>query len=135
MLPDMIDKPLFVLLPDFTQGWTRTVAHSLAGLVLFTIFTGWRLRKKAWPLVFAYGSHLVLDRMWTDGHILVWPLHGFFFEKFPYDHRELWWEKLTDPWVMGGEAIGFAVVLALFLRGRLWERERRRAFLATGFIA
>src|SRR5581483_2478159 len=107
ILPDIVDKSLWLFAPGFTNGWTRSVAHSLSGLVLFTALAALRMRRAAWPLVLAYASHLVLDRMWFDGHILVWPFGGYFvFPKYAYDHTELWWEKFTDAWTMGGEVLG-----------------------------
>src|SRR4051812_29338673 len=136
LLPDLIDKPIWLVLPMFANGWTRNVAHSVTGLVLFSIVVSWRLRERAWPLLLAYASHLVLDRMWLDGHILVWPFGGFFvFPKYTNDHMELWWAKFTDIWTMGGEVAGASIFTLLTVRGRLWEPERRREFRATGRVA
>jgi len=135
LLPDLVDKPLWLLAPGFTNGWTRNAAHSLTGLAVFTLFVAWTLREKAWPLILAYASHLVLDQMWLEGHILVWPLGGFIFPQFTRDHVELWWEKFSDLWTMGGEAVGGAILIGLTVRGRLWDPERRRSFRATGRLA
>lgn len=136
LLPDLIDKSLWLLVPWFSNGWTRNAAHSLTGLVVFSIVVSWRLRERAWPLLLAYASHLVLDRMWFDGHILTWPFSGFFlFPRYTNDHMELWWAKFTDYWTMGGEALGAAIFAAIAIRGRLWQPARRREFRATGRIA
>jgi hypothetical protein len=135
VLPDLIDKPLWLLAPWFANGWTRTAGHSLTAFVVFTLLVSVRLRARAWPYVLAYASHLLLDRIWWDGHI-TWPFGGFFvFPKYTYDHTEQWWAKFTDLWTMGGEALGGLVFLALALRGRFWERERWRAFRGTGRVA
>jgi hypothetical protein len=134
LLPDLIDKPIWLLWPGFANGWTRNAAHSATGFVVFaalvTAWLGWR----SWPYVLAYGSHLVLDRMWLDSLILEWPLGGFALPHFTLDHRELWWQKFTDVWTMGGEALGAALLVGLAVRGRLWKAESRRSFLATGRI-
>jgi hypothetical protein len=135
LLPDLIDKPLWLFVPAFANGWSRTAGHSLTAFVLFTLLVSVRLRARAWPFVFAYASHLVLDRIWLDGHI-TWPFDGyFFFPKYMYDHTEQWWAKLSDLWTMGGEAIGALIIVTLAVRGRLWDRERWLAFRSRGRIA
>jgi LexA-binding, inner membrane-associated putative hydrolase len=134
LLPDLIDKPIWLLLPGFANGWTRNVAHSVTGLAVFTILVTACLGRRAWPYVLAYASHLILDRMWFDSLILTWPLEGFFLPKYRLDHMELFWEKFTDLWTMGGEAVGGSIFLALAVRGRLWDPARRRSFWATGQI-
>jgi hypothetical protein len=131
LLPDLLDKPLALLAPGFAQGWTRLVGHSLSGLALFALVATLRIKWRAWPLVLAYGLHLVLDRMWQDGHILLWPFMGFALE--PH-HVEPWWQRISDSWTIGGEVSGFVLLSALAVRGRLWDRERRRAFLRTGCL-
>jgi hypothetical protein len=135
LLPDLVDKPLWLFLPEFANGWTRSIGHSVTGLVVFAVMTIWAGRHKAWPLVFAYASHLLLDRMWWDATILLWPFEGFFLPKFTLDHMELWWEKFSDPWTLGGEAMGAVLLLLLAVRGRLWDPGCRRAFKATGRLA
>jgi hypothetical protein len=136
LLPDILDKPIWLLMPWFANGWTRNVAHSLTGLLVFSLLVGWRLRARAWPLVFAYASHLVLDRAWFDVQNLVWPFGGFIiFPPFTKNHMELWWEKFTDLWTMGGEALGGLIFTALTVRFRLWDPERRREFRTTGRVA
>jgi hypothetical protein len=132
LLPDLIDKPLWAFVPIFANGWTRSAGHSLTGLAIFAAFAIWRLRERAWPLLLAYASHLILDRMWWDGHILVWPFEGFWLPEFTRDHMELWWEKMSEPWTLGGEVLGATTLIALTVRGRLWERARLAQFRATG---
>ncbi len=136
LLPDLIDKPLWLLAPWFSNGWTRTAAHSITGLVLFSVIVIWRLRERSWPLVLAYASHLVLDRAWLDMQNLLWPFGGFFlFPPFTKDHAELLWEKFGDLWTLGGEAAGGLVFVALVVRFRLWDPERRRELRTTGRVA
>jgi hypothetical protein len=135
LLPDLIDKPIWFLELGFANGWTRSAAHSVTGLGVFAVLALWALRERAWGPIFAYASHLFLDRMWWDATILLWPFEGFILPKFTRDHLELWWEKLTDPWTMGGEATGLILLAVLWVRGRMWDPERRRAFKATGRLA
>ena len=135
LLPDLVDKPIWFFLPGFANGWTRSAAHSVTGLGLFAILALWAQRERAWGPIFAYASHLLLDRMWWDATILFWPFEGFFLPKFPFDHVELWWQKLTDPWTMGGEAVGTLLLAVLAVRGRMWDPGCRRVFRATGRLA
>src|SRR2546423_1601860 len=82
LLPDLVDKPLWAIAPGFANGWTRLVALGLTGLTVFVVATLVALRGRvaeAWPLWLAYALHLCLDRMWEDGHILLWPFEGFWF--------------------------------------------------------
>jgi hypothetical protein len=135
MLPDLIDKPLALVAPSFANGWTRLVAHGLTGLAVFSIVAILLWREKAWAPILGWLLHLVLDRMWEDVHILFWPFAGFFFAQHPKSFMERWWEKFHDPWTICGEAVGLLALVTLSVRGRLWERRRRLAFLASGILA
>ncbi len=139
VLPDLVDKPIAFLVPWFAHGWTRNVSHGLTGLVVFTTLAALRLGRRdlgprLLPLVVAYALHLVLDRMWEDGHILLWPWDGPWFSPHPLTITERWWRKLFDGWTLSGEAIGFAACALLAVRGRLFERDARRRFLSTGLL-
>ncbi|MBI3722515.1 metal-dependent hydrolase [bacterium] len=134
LLPDLLDKPLDLLLPGFTNGWTRTIGHSLSASAVFSLVVFLWKRKKSWPWILAYGLHLALDRMWMrDTHTLFWPFQGFSFDVPWTDEQTL--RHLLDPWVGGGEIAGLLVLVALFVRGRLWNARAKRAFLATGVLA
>jgi len=80
LLPDIIDKPVGLLLFPDLLGNGRIFCHTLlfpaaiviAGIVLY--------RARGWThaLVLAYGStmHLVLDGMWRTPATLLWPFAG-----------------------------------------------------------
>ncbi len=78
LLPDLIDKPIF-LLSGHASLSGRDYAHSLLlNLVLIAgglVLTRYR---KSWLLVLSFSSfmHLVFDRMWTVPVTLLWPLLG-----------------------------------------------------------
>jgi len=134
LLPDLIDKPIRVLLPWFSNGWSRSVGHSLAGLAVFTAIVGLRSGWRAWPLVLAYAGHFLLDRMWEPRNVatLLWPLYGFFLPKHVPD--DLPFYLFEDQWEYWGEVVGLAMALALVARGRLWRIERAVALLKTGVL-
>src|SRR4051812_2362484 len=96
LLPHLVGKPLALLFPDFANGWTRLGAHSLAGLVVFTLIMTALLRARALPLVAAYVVHLLLDQMWSVDlrHVLLWPFLGFDFPSRSDTFGERMWAKL-----------------------------------------
>jgi inner membrane protein len=80
MLPDIIDKPLFLLLGNNTSSLSgRDYAHTLLfNLVLLA--GGFLLLKynKSWLLVISLSScmHLILDRIWEKPVTFLWPFRG-----------------------------------------------------------
>src|SRR5215471_20488801 len=45
LLPDLMDKPLRVLAPAFTQGNTRTVGHALTLILVCMVLVAFPLRR------------------------------------------------------------------------------------------
>jgi hypothetical protein len=133
LLPDLIDKPLEAIAPDFANGWSRTVGHSLLGFAVFALVVGLALRRRGWIAIVAYGSHLVLDRMWReqDRPILFWPFEGFSLPPHapPYVH---WWDRFQEPWQLGGELTGLAIMVGLAVHARLWREASWRRFASAG---
>ena len=132
MMPDIIDKPLtLILLPDVFEGVTRTIGHSLLfPLLLFVI---WRLvsgsrRNFLLPLAIGSAVHLVLDGMFTHPGTLLWPFMGWGF--VDGGHPDLF-SSLAIPWTLPwnvdwlefSEFLG-SIFIANTLFG-LW-RERRQ---------
>ncbi len=126
MLPDVIDKPLSLIL-----GNGRTYSHTslfLLALAVLGAVLFW-VRRQTWGFGLALGvfSHLLLDFMWRDPRTLLWPLAG---ASLPREQIETWamvagWLKaLTSSWVVGlpdllGLALLFWVGYLLFLRCQL----------------
>lgn len=83
LLPDLIDKPLGILLTG-TVGFGRIYAHTLLFAALFLIagLAAWRWNQKEWLLIPALGcgvlSHQLLDAMWLEPAAWCWPLLGPF---------------------------------------------------------
>ena len=115
LLPDLVDKPLGHLVLHWDAG--RLFAHTL----LFTLALGlaaWGAVRR-WPrtgallaaLAFGAGAHLVLDRMWLEPAVLLWPFLG----AMPHGH----WDParylttpVTSPWVLAMEGVGLVVLVA-----------------------
>lgn len=78
LLPDIIDKPLGMLVLGDVYGTGRLFCHALVfPLVLAVAGTVlWRRRRVRALLILAYGSglHLVLDGMWRMPATLFWPV-------------------------------------------------------------
>jgi membrane-bound metal-dependent hydrolase YbcI (DUF457 family) len=87
LLPDLIDKPLGVIIFSSTIANGRTIAHTF--LFSFTLLlTGLYLydnRGDIKVLTLATGSifHLIEDQMWVSPRTLFWPLLGWRFRKNP----------------------------------------------------
>ena len=88
LLPDLIDKPLGMVIFSSTIANGRTIAHTL--LFSFTLFlTGLYLYDKRGDikvLTLASGSifHLMEDQMWSSPRTLFWPIFGWHFHKNPH---------------------------------------------------
>lgn len=80
LLPDIIDKPLGLVLFPAVYGSGRLYGHALIFPLALTLVGLWLYRRGRGPhvLVLAYGSamHLLLDAMWRTPSILLWPLAG-----------------------------------------------------------
>ena len=121
-LPDIIDKPVGVLLGY--PGGGRLVAHSLLFSVMFTFLAlsfnrfgksksgRWNALASHVPFV-AFGSwmHLVLDEIWWNPVVLLWPGYGW---GFPIGEEFDLISVLLTPVVLIGEVVG-GVILGGFV--------------------
>jgi|ERR1035437_2259083 hypothetical protein len=88
LLPDLIDKPLGIIIYSSTIANGRTIAHTL--LFSFTLLlTGLYLYDKRGDtkiLTLASCSifHLMEDQMWASPRTLFWPFLGWRFYKNPH---------------------------------------------------
>jgi hypothetical protein len=132
LLPDLLDKPLGHLVLRWDAG--RLFAHTL----LFTLALGlaaWAACRRSpragallGALAFGSGAHLLLDRMWQEPGVLLWPLLG----AMPHGH----WDAsryatlpFTSPWVLVMEGVGLVLLVAAWwlaqgaLPGKAMARE------------
>ncbi len=136
MLPDIIDKPLgiFLLSEEISSG--RIYGHTLLFLLLIAGAGMAQYLKKGQVhlLTVAFGifSHLVLDKMWQSPQTLLWPIHGFQFEKHPTEDwlPNIFENLVTNPGVYIPEIIG-ALILAAFMLN-LIRKGKVATFLKTG---
>jgi len=82
ILPDLLDKPIFLLgLAPAMTG--RLWGHTLLASTLCCLLCRFRL-PSAWPWVLAMPGHLVLDGLWRRPHTLFWPFLGQRFDTHPF---------------------------------------------------
>lgn len=118
ILPDLVDKPIFLLgLAPAQTGrvWGHTLLFSLLWCLLCR-----RWLKPLWPWALATPGHLILDAMWARQHTLLWPLLGNVFdlpEHFFANYFLYWrWLYFNEPWTLAGLLTAEVLGLALAVR-------------------
>lgn len=119
LLPDFIDKPIGFYLGY--PGGGRLVAHTILFALILSLAVFLFLRysrfddirkKERVSALLCFGLlgswvHLLLDRMWWDLDILLWPAYGVQFPKGEFSLCHL----ALDPWAWGGEILGGTLLL------------------------
>lgn len=81
MLPDLIDKPLVLMISDKPVGSARFVAHSLIFAVILLLLGELYdlLFKRGWLLLIACASfaHIIEDIIWRTPKVLFWPYYDW----------------------------------------------------------
>ena len=141
LVPDMIDKPLgFLLAPDLVNNGTRSVAHGVVFALLFIAASAvwfWHTRRLGLlGLSGAAAGHMVLDRMWGQPEIVLWPFLGWSFPVGTVDlaqRSSAYLRDLLAFYTDAPELVG-AVVIVLFAT-RLWRTRAVLPFLREGSVA
>ena len=120
LLPDIIDKPLGLLLLKETLNSSRIFSHTLL-FVILAAAVGlylYRQRNRSWLLVLSFGilMHLILDQMWLAPETLFWPFSGSGFEESGSTDwlSAILHTLVTNPRVYIAEVVG-AAIIAWFL--------------------
>ena len=122
VLPDLVDKPLGLLLRG-TMSYGRIFAHSLVfalALLVLGFLLYWRTRS---PLGIALAagvlSHQFLDALWLEPVTWFWPLLGPFPEPVPEPLLEYLLRQVTQPaeWVFAAGAAFSGLALAARVSG------------------
>lgn len=137
LLPDIIDKPLWLFTSSDIFPSGRGYAHTLLfNLALFTCGLILTRYKKSWLLIVSLCSftHLILDQIWNSPVVLLWPLLG----PLPKGETAGWLPNmiqalLTQPKVYVPEIIGL-VIVSLFAY-RLVRRKSAINFIKEGAIS
>jgi len=116
LLPDLIDKPLGMILLPLNNG--RIFGHTLF-FILILLAIGLKHRKALY-LSFASILHLIEDEIWNEPETLLWPLLGFDFAKEHSSFYEYLCKILSEytpslSHIFISEVIGLIIILA-FMR-------------------
>ncbi len=139
LLPDLIDKPLAVLIFTESQS-SQSIAHSLlfhAALLVIALLW-WQ---PALPYVLAFNAHIVLDRMWNHTESFWWPVFGWdvLWTFKPMNTPEAMLNVYLDiitryPQVWVFEIIGVIVLVWFIRRHRLYCWNSLKQFILTGRV-
>lgn len=130
LLPDILDKPIGLMILRDEVGNGRIFCHTLLFLALLSIAGFWLFRRsgRTWLLVLAAGvlAHLILDGMWTAYRTLLWPAFGFSFPHYAEPSGiSRYWHKLKEmpgvyaPEIIGGLILAWLGLLAVARRQML----------------
>lgn len=136
VLPDVIDMTLATILgTESAELW----GHSLAVPTLFgiavVVATRRGRRRRGWmALVVAWLLHLLVDAMWVDAMVFLWPAFGW--EVIGETGGSFWsgaWDRaMSDVWRWVLEAIGLAYLAWLTHSAGVLQREGRARLVETG---
>lgn len=138
ILPDLIDMPIgTVLLADrFSTGelWAHSLLLPTVFMTGVLIATRRGRQRRAWMAVgIGWLFHLLLDAMWVDQNVFLWPFFGW---KIPAGEAPYWplaWERaLSDPWRWIKEIVGLGYLVWLWFALGMNHRDRRQETLNTG---
>jgi inner membrane protein len=140
LLPDIVDKPLGIIIFPEAIANGRTILHTLIFLVM-TILMGvfiYRWKNALWGFFIAFGvlMHFTMDAMWTDPVTLYWPLIQPFFEKHPgiefFNILRSWVYTLQiEPRIFLPELAGLVILFVFAIR--VIKEKRVVAFIRTGY--
>lgn len=127
MLPDIIDKPLAFI--GLTAG--RGYAHTFVFFAVTRIL-GLYYAKEELP--YGVASHLVLDGMWHNPAVMLWPVGGKTVLSTHYDVAYYWNQLIESTYIQVTEVIGAVILLEIFIRYSLYRKEHILGLLKKGRI-
>jgi inner membrane protein len=141
LLPDIVDKPLGIVIFPEAIGNGRTFLHTMIFLVM-TILLGafvYRWKNALWGFFIAFGvlMHFSMDAMWTDPVTLYWPFIKPAFDKYPdiellHIVRSWVYTLQVEPRIFLPELAGLVILLIFAIR--IITEKRVMAFIMTGYL-
>lgn len=137
IVPDVVDLTMgtIVLADRYSTGelWFHSLILPTVYMTAVVVLTRRGRRRRAFmALGVGWLFHLLLDGMWIDQEVFLWP----FFGDIPAGQSPFWplaWDRaLSDPWRWVKEAIGLGYLVWLWIALGLSDRARRRTVLETG---
>ncbi|MBW3666807.1 MAG: metal-dependent hydrolase [Actinobacteria bacterium] len=137
VLPDLVDLPLgTLLLSGYSTGelWSHSLFVPAVYMTVVLVLTRRGRRRRAWMAVgVGWLFHLLLDAMWMDQQVFLWPFFGSELASGQTPYWPLAWERaLSDPWRWLLELAGISYLTWLWAAHGLGDRERRRVLRDTG---
>jgi inner membrane protein len=139
ILPDLIDLPIgtWILAERYSTGelWAHSLlAASLYMAIVLLMTRRGRRRRALMALGVGWLFHLLIDGMWLDSEVFLWP----FFGEIPPGEAPFWplaWERaLNDPWRWVLEGFGLAYLFWLWRSLGLGDTQRRTNLVRTGIL-
>lgn len=138
VMPDLIDLAAVTILGgDRAELWGHSLLAPTLLTVIVLVSTRRGRRRRAWmALVVAWLLHLLLDGMWTDAKVFLWPAFGW---DLPVGGDAFWaaaWARaLGDPfrWIL--EAAGIGYLVWLWVNSGLSRPAARATLVATGRLS
>ena len=130
ILPDLIDKPLANVTGLDSRLWAHTFLFLFAILALSFVpaLRGLRL------VGFGVATHLLLDLIWNQPAIVLYPAYGWSFPPAPFDVARWYDTLLHDPYVQFGEIVGFVCLIAFAWAHGIRSWKTLRDFIAHGTL-
>lgn len=133
LLPDILDLPVGSVFFSTGELWAHSLLVPSAFMAAVLIATRRGRRRRAWMAVgVGWLFHLLLDGMWVNEEVFLWP----FFGDIPSGSSPFWagaWERaLSDPWRWVKEAIGLGYLAWLWVALGLNDRSRIQNVMSTG---
>lgn len=134
ILPDLADLGMATVAGwDRGQLWAHSLLSPTVAAVAVLVITRRGRRRRAWmALVVAWLFHLLIDRMWLDERVFLWPLFGWRLVEGASGSIwvEAWARAMSDPWRWVLEAVGLTYLVWLAVASGL-DTPHGRAELAT----
>lgn len=137
LIADLIDLPLGTLVLAGRYSTSELWGHSLVlpsvymlGVIMLT--RRGRRRRAFMAVGVAWLFHLLLDGMWANDAVFLWPFLG----DFPTGDAPFWplaWERaMSDPWRWIKEIVGLVYLVWLWRHLGLTDKTRRDQAISTG---
>lgn len=130
LLPDIIDKPLGLVILNYGNG--RIIAHTLLFALLLTAVALYKKDMRLYALSGGTWLHLLFDSMWLFPVTLLWPLLG----GFPYGNLSLYsiFNSVDQPLVYLPEIAGATILIYIIVKNKLYKKTNVMRFIRTGEI-
>lgn len=138
ILPDLVDMPVGTIFfaDRYSTGelWFHSLIIPTIYMIVVLLATRRGRRRRAYmALGIGWLLHILLDGMWVDQEVFLWPFFGLEIPPGEAPYWPLAWERaMSDPWRWIKEGIGVAYLVWLWIAVGMSRPERRRETFETG---